>query len=497
MADSKLQFQPKTKGDYILQVANAFPFGGPFNYYRLTMGKLPSISNVFPLGIERGKASEFVLSGVNLDQLRRVSLGSAKLPGTIVEAQPGQARVRFQVPTEFPTGITALHFASEKNDFTAGISVLVSDTPESISTAARVRTAPQRIDAPSGVSGVIAKNRAADFYEFDAKAGEQLAIELHGASIGSEIDPAILLYDASGRVLVFQDEPVPWYFTEPPSADPYLVHRFEQAGRYLLAVRDSAHNGGPGYFYHLSIRPAAPDFRLVLNKPAATLYRGRKNTLTVRVKRFGGWDTPVEVWAEADNGAFQQRNGVAEPKNSTVTDCNAKQWQLDGTDVELELEIPANARAGDIPIRIRGRGVDRDGRIVERTLTSLYYPGFSGPRMGTVQYQDLYTTITDLPPLILDVPQNFNLVAGKTEKLRINVNRYDEGKESRRVIIEDLPPGVTVEPFDLPANSDVIELKLTAAKEAKAGTYLMRVKTGDIVTPKIELKINPAPEKKP
>ena len=172
-------------------------------------------------------------------------------------------------------------------------------------------------------------------------------------------------------------------------------------------------------------------------------------------------------------------------------------WQLDGTDVELELEIPANARAGDIPIRVRGRGVDRDGRIVERTLTSLYYPGFSGPRMGTVQYQDLYTTITDLPPLILDVPQNFNLVAGKTEKLRINVNRYDEGKESRRVIIEDLPPGVTVEPFDLPANSDVIELKLTAAKEAKAGTYLMRVKTGDIVTPKIELKINPAPEKKP
>ncbi len=225
------------------QVANAFPFGGPFNYYRLTMGKLPSISNVFPLGIERGKAWEFVLSGVNLDQLRRVSLGSAKLPGTIVETQPGQARVRFQVPTEFPTGITALHFASEKNDFTAGISVLVSDTPESGSTAARVRTAPQRITAVAGVNGVIAKNRAADFYEFDAKAGEQLVIELHGASIGSEIDPAILLYDASGRVLVFQDEPVPWYFTEPPSADPYLVHRFEQEGRYLLAVRGSVHNG--------------------------------------------------------------------------------------------------------------------------------------------------------------------------------------------------------------------------------------------------------------
>ncbi len=138
------------------------------------------------------------------------------------------------------------------------------------------------------------------------------------------------------------------------------------------------------------------------------------------MKRFGGWDTPVEVWAEADNGAFQRRNGIAEPKNSTVTDCSAKRWQLDGTDVELELEIPANARACDIPIRIRGRGVDRDGRIVEHTLTSLYYPGFSGPGMATVQYKNLYTTITDLPPLILNVLQNFNLVAGKTEKLRIN-----------------------------------------------------------------------------
>ncbi|MBI2688313.1 MAG: pre-peptidase C-terminal domain-containing protein [Acidobacteria bacterium] len=495
--DSKLIFEPKTKGEYTIQVNNAFPFGNPSMYYRLSMGKLPSITEVFPLAAVAGQRTEFVIGGANLDQVQEVTLGELNYRGSILEKSPTRLTVQIDVPGPAPEGSGNIKISTGALHLSSDQSISISQIPQLASASARSRAKPQSIPVPAGVSGVIEKDRAADYYEFEARAGERLAIEVKALSIGSEMDPALFLYDSSGKLLVYQDEAVPWYFTDPPNHDPYLVHRFENAGRYKLAVRDSAHNGGAGYFYHLSVRPAQPDFQLLMHKPAATLFRGRKSTITVRVRRFGGWDTPIEVWAETAGDAFKRVSGVAEPKNSTITDCNAKLWQLNGTDVDLNIEVPAAARNGDVPILIRGRGTDANGRKVAHTVSALYYSGFNGTGMGTIQHRDVYTTIADLPAVVMDAPRNFAVAAGKSEKLRINVTRFDEAATSVPVQIEDLPAGISAENAELPPGAGLIEIKLTAGSAATPGTYRIRLKVQGVQSPWIEFKINAAPAKKP
>ena len=60
-------------------------------------------------------------------------------------------------------------------------------------------------------------------------------------------------------------------------------------------IRDLAERSNPNYVYHLAIYPAEPDFDLKIMVPTITLYRGQTVELPVRVRRHGGWDTPVDV----------------------------------------------------------------------------------------------------------------------------------------------------------------------------------------------------------
>lgn len=492
--DSRLLFRPKKKGEYFVQIGHSFPFGGPFNYYRLTIGKLPSVKDVFPVAVQRGRSAEITLFGDNLDLLHAAALGPAKLGGSILEKSPTSAKIRFDIPSGMPEGPAAIRFATASTDSLSETKILLTGTPESISASARIRSAPEKIAIPAGISGRIEKNRATDFYEFEAKAGEALSIKVQALAIGSSMDPVLSLYDSAGKLLVFQDEPIPWYFTEAPMSDPDLTYRFESAGRYLLAIRDAGHAGGRDFFYHLSIQPPRPDFRLRLNAPSTTLYRGRKNTIQVRVKREDGWDTPIELWAEIPQNL--RATGIAEPKNSTITDCNAKLWELDGTDVNLEVDVPSSVTPGEFPIRIHARGKNGQGKEVSHTLTAMYYSGFAGPALGHTQFDNPQVTFVDLPRLILEVPPALAIVAGKSEKLIVNVNRFDDAKAPLPVAVENLPDGITVPAAELASGASAVELQVTAAKEAKPGKRLIRVRIGESLTPDIEISVNPAPEKK-
>ena len=61
--------------------------------------------------------------------------------------------------------------------------------------------------------------------------------------------------------------------SQPPNLDPYLVHKFEKAGRYIAAIRDSAERGSPNYVYRLAIYPVEPDFDLKGLTPQITFER--------------------------------------------------------------------------------------------------------------------------------------------------------------------------------------------------------------------------------
>ena len=174
--------------------------------------------------------------------------------------------------------------------------------------------------------------------------------------LGYLIDPVIALYGPDGSLLAFADDRLQQNGAQPPNLDPYLVYTFQKAGRYLVQLRDSAERGSPNYVYHLAIRRIDPDFELRALSPSITLYRGRTGLLPARVRRNGGWDTPVEVWADGLPPGIHVDKKVAEPKDTIVKDNCALDRRLDGTDVLVPFQVAADAPLGTYPIHLRARG---------------------------------------------------------------------------------------------------------------------------------------------
>ncbi|HXA04282.1 MAG TPA: hypothetical protein VNY30_05565, partial [Bryobacteraceae bacterium] len=295
----------------------------------------------------------------------------------------------------------------------------------------------------------------------------------------------VAVYTPDGKLLASQDDRLQQNGDEPPNLDSYLVYTFEKAGRYIAMIRDCAERGNPNYVYRLAIYPAQPDFDLKSLTPELTLYRGRTVPLPVRVRRFGGWSTPVEVWAENLPPSVTSEKMTAEPKDTIVKDNCALDRQLDGTNVYIPMHVPADAPSGDYPIRLHARGV-MDGRVVEHTAEILYWWEHVGKVTGAVEDQKLVATVTDLPAVVFEPPESVSIAPGKVARLQFLVRRYDDGKSTLRIEPETPIEGVKFEGNVVPPGRPNVELKLTASGPFKPGWFKLRA--GAAVSPPIELK---------
>ena len=178
------------------------------------------------------------------------------------------------------------------------IPLIVSDLEEKLSTPARSRAEPQPVRAPAAYNGVLDRRRDAHFFTLDVRAGERLVFDVDAMKLGYLVDPIVAIYSLDGELIAFDDDRLQQNGKQVPNLDPYLVYTFEKAGRYIVMIRDLAERGDPNYVYRLAIYPAEPDFDLKIMAPTVTLYRGQTVELPVRVRRHGGWDTPVDVWVE-------------------------------------------------------------------------------------------------------------------------------------------------------------------------------------------------------
>jgi len=88
MRDSLVVFRPEADGPVIVRVADANAGGGWRHIYRVTIGELPVITSVFPLGRPKGSSSSVRVDGANLGGHTAGALG------TPLPDQPMAAPVR-------------------------------------------------------------------------------------------------------------------------------------------------------------------------------------------------------------------------------------------------------------------------------------------------------------------------------------------------------------------------------------------------------------------
>jgi len=335
------------------------------------------------------------------------------------------------------------------------------------------------------VSGALDRRRTRHFFAFDAAAGDRITFDVDSMKLGYLDDPVLGLYTAGGELLDFADDRLQQNGNQPPNLDPYMVHTFEKAGRYVVMVRDSAERGDPNYIYRVAMARIEPDFELRTQTADATWFRGHTGFLPARVRRNGGWDTPVEVWAENLPPGATSEKVTVEPKDTILKDNCALDRRMDGTDVKVPVRIAPGTASGVYPIRLRARGT-MGGKSVEHTAVVFYKWESVGKITGPTPEQKLLATITDLPALVLEPPESLTLSAGKPSRLRVLVTRFDDAKQPLTLEPEPELPGVRFDNNTLQPGDTQVELRVTASGAMKPGWF--RLRAGGVLSPPIELK---------
>lgn len=489
--DPHLEFRVPKTGDYYIRVSGTGEEGSKYDSYRLIAGAVPYAWRILPAGARRGVSNELHITGLNLDQIDRLVLGDSLAAGKVTAIRGDELTFQLHVPQSVAPGRYELHMFSGAVEAPLTIPILVSDLDEKLATAAKTRSNPQAVSLPVAVNGIIDHKRAENFFSFEVQAGERVAFDVDSMKLGYLDDPVIVLYTADNQFLASADDRLQQNGSQPPNLDPYLVYKFEKAGWYKIMIRDSAERGSPNYVYRLAMYPVEPDFDVKGLSPQVTLFQGRTGMLPVRVRRLGGWDQPIEVWAEDLGAGVSGEHQIAPPKDTIVKDNCALDRKLDGTDVLLPLRAAADAPAGFHPFRLHARGT-MDGKTVEHGAEILYLWESVGKITGPTEDQQVISTVTALPAVLLDPPESLNLAPGKVARMKVRVQRFDGGKEPLKIEPEPVLAGVKFDNTVIEPGTSQIEVRVTATGPVTAKDF--RLRAGAAVSPRIELQVGTSEE---
>lgn len=147
--------------------------GDPGMKYELSVGDLPIVTGVFPLGVRRGIETEIQLEGVNLGGARSVRL---KAPET--------ATLGSRLPVPLVKGVL-------------GSPTVVVDAYPQIAFSPKSDTLP----VPGTANGRIERDGEEQTWRFEAKRGQRLLLEVNARRAGSSLDSVLEILDAKGRSL--------------------------------------------------------------------------------------------------------------------------------------------------------------------------------------------------------------------------------------------------------------------------------------------------------
>jgi hypothetical protein len=348
--------------------------------------------------------------------------------------------------------------------------------------------APVIVNAEIGAKGDEYMRRT-HTYEFDAPEGARYEFQVQSWELGLRADPVVTLFDTDGKKLASEDDPAPNSFIHYASThDPDLVYRFSKAGRYRVVVRDAMYRGGPGFIYRMTLRPTEPDFHVDALTQQVTAYVGRKASLLVQVHRTGGvhivesfkhpdneienfrlievdgWRSPVMLWAEGAPPGVAAERVMAEPRNTTFKGNDGEDLFVDGTVVDIPLQISPEAKPGVYKLRIRGqssfegRTITREGKVVRKNRNI---------KVPLEQQCDLYLTVVKPPSVLLTAPERLEVTKGESAHLKLSLFYFEQ--PGGPIVIEAKPvsSGLEMGRVNVSDRGEEVEIPVSVAGDAR------------------------------
>jgi len=377
----------------------------------------------------------------------------------------------------------------------------------------------------NSVNGRLEKNGDVDVYAIDLELGQTLVADLEAYRLMSPLDPVLRLLDPRGVM-------VAWNHDDPRSMDPFLAWTAERAGRHLLQVfafpypadAEIRFTGNAKSVYRLKTA-TGPFVRFT--QPLG-VQRGVTNRLQPVGWNLGG----------TNGGPILFDGSVAEGGLETVLPLTARPWPLqvpvgDGPDrIEVEpngtgaeampVEIPSAIsgdldRAGDVDrFRVtvaKGEVLVFDVRAIRlgfpldawlavedvsgRELTRVDDASGADPRIEWTAPADGVHVVAvgnllqrggrdqryrlsverPKPTLQATVPSGeWVLERGKTNEIKVIVERRHGFQAPLRVSAEGLPAGVAADPVEVSEKGGETVLKLVTASDAPTGSGPIRIR---------------------
>ncbi|MFA6544356.1 MAG: PPC domain-containing protein [Limisphaerales bacterium] len=324
--DPMLLFQIPKDGEYVFAITDAIYRGREDFVYRITVGEMPVVTSIFPLGGRVGDPVAIKMKGWNLEGVELTPPAKNAGPGIY----PLAARKDQFVSNRVPFAMGTLPECLEKEP---------NDTPKRA----------QKVTLPIIINGRIDRKDDWDVFQFTGRAGDTVVAEVQARRLDSPLDSVIKLTDAKGALLAFSDDREDLGAgVNTHHADSYFMVKLPADGTYHVHIGDTARNGGEEYAYRLRISAPQPDFALRV-VPSSISLRSRNNTsVTVYAVRKDGFTGPIKLGLKDPPRGFFA-TPVTLTGTNEVTRIGFKTDLVSTKDpVSLSFEGRAVTEAGDI-----------------------------------------------------------------------------------------------------------------------------------------------------
>ena len=321
--DPVLYFEVPEDGQYVLTIYDALFRGRESFIYRITIGELPYITSIFPLGGRVGQEVKLERDGWNL--------AGATITPPPQDAGPGvhlvAAKVGNLVSNYLPFALDTLPEALETEP---------NDQP----------TQAQKVQLPLIINGRIDRPGDWDLFELEGKAGQTIVAEVYARRLASPVDSFLKVTGPDGKILALNDD----HFDAGSGlnthhADSYLMVKLSADGKYLIHLGETTKHGGKEYAYRLRISPPQPDFALRVIPSRLNIRSNSSAALTVFAIRKDGFDRPIQVRFQDLPPGFESGGATLGPKQEVVN-LGIKTTRAE-MDQPVNLTVVGLAKVGD------------------------------------------------------------------------------------------------------------------------------------------------------
>ncbi len=273
----------------------------------------PTLSRIWPVGMERGTTRTFTVEGRNLEDTIAVLFDSPGLSVKVlnVNGLPGATVSMDKFAAAVPLGhqYSATIEVTAAKDVEAGVHWLRFDTPRGTSNTAvldigslpeieakpasglpaadsayrdsTIANEPQQVTLPATLVGTIAKPGEVHTFAFEGKSGQEMVFQAVGAELGSDLKAELVLRDSSGKVLARAGE-------YSPGPDAVLTVKLPADGpadgKYAISIMDRERGGGMNHYYRLN----AGELPYVTGVFPLGVRAGQSTEITVQGVNLGG-----------------------------------------------------------------------------------------------------------------------------------------------------------------------------------------------------------------